>query len=80
MIEINYTLLSDEALEQLIIEIITRQGTDYGEYEVDIAVKKDQLKRKLVSGDAVIVYSTKEEHCDIVRKEDFQMANAAIVT
>lgn len=70
MIEIDHTLLSKEALENLIIDIITRQGTDYGEYEIDIQVKKKQLMRNLLSGDAVIVYSSKEDTCDIVRLED----------
>ena len=71
MIEIDHTLLSETALENLIIEIITRQGTDYGEYEIDIQIKKNQLSNKLISGDAVIIYSAKEDCCDIIRKEDF---------
>ena len=71
MIEIDHTLLSEEALENLIIDIITRQGTDYAEYEIDIQVKKTQLLRNLQSGDAVIVYSSKEDACDIIRQEDF---------
>lgn len=70
MIEIDHTLLSEDALENIIIDIITRQGTDYGEYEIDIQVKKVQLLRKLQSGDAVIVYSSKKDACDIVRQED----------
>ena len=74
MIEIDHTLLSEDALENLIIDIITRQTTDYGEYEVEIQVKKTQLKRKLLSGDAVIIYSAKEECCDIIRAEDFKSA------
>lgn len=73
MIEIDPTLLSEEALDNLIIDIITRQSTDYGEYEVDIQIKKNQLKRKLSSGDAVIAYSSKEDNCDIIRREDFQL-------
>ncbi|MFA5959739.1 MAG: YheU family protein [Tatlockia sp.] len=72
MIEIDHTLLSGEALENLIIDIITRQTTDYGEYEVGIQVKKTQLKRKLLSGDAIIIYNAKEECCDIIRVEDFK--------
>ncbi|MBL7479800.1 YheU family protein [Legionella sp. 27fs60] len=72
MIEIDYTLLSKEALENLIIDIITRQATDYGEYEIDIQIKKKQLIDKLASGDAVIVYSHTEECCDIIRIEDFK--------
>jgi len=72
MIEIDHTLLSKDALENLIIDIITRQATDYGEYEVDIQIKKKQLTSKLVSGEAVIIYSSKEECCDIIRVEDFR--------
>lgn len=71
MIEIDHTLLSEEALDNLIIDIITRQGTDYGEYEVDIQVKKKQLLHNLHSGKAVIVYCAKEETCGIIRQEDF---------
>jgi len=72
MIEVDHRLLSIEALENLIIEIITRQATDYGEYELDIQTKKNQLIRKLTTGDAVIVYSEQEECCDIIRKEALQ--------
>lgn len=70
MIEIDHTLLSEEALENLMIDIITRQSTDYGEYETEIQVKIKQLKQKLLSGDAIIVYSSAEEACNIIRKED----------
>jgi len=71
MLEVDHTLLSKEALENLIIDIITRQATDYEEYEMDIQIKKKQLMSKLASGDAVIIYSSKEDCCDIIRKEDF---------
>ncbi len=73
MIQIDHTLLSKDALDNLIIEIITRQATDYGEFELDIQIKKNQLMKKLQSGDAVIVYSSKEEICDIIRVEEFQI-------
>ena len=73
MIQIDHTLLSEEALDNLIIDIITRQATEYGEYEVDIQIKKNQLTRKLHSGEAVIVYSLTEEICDIIRVEDFKL-------
>ena len=59
-------------MENLIIDIITRQATDYGEYEIDIQIKKNQLKQKLRAGEAVIVYNDKEESCDIIRVEDFK--------
>ena len=47
MIEIDHTMLSEEALENLIIDVITRQATDYSEYEVQIQVKKKPIKTKV---------------------------------
>jgi len=72
MIEIDHKLLSEEALENLIVEVVTRQATDYSEYEVQIQVKKSQIKRKLLSGEAIIIYNAKEDSCDIIRAEDFK--------
>jgi uncharacterized protein len=80
MIEVNHALLSDEALDNLIFEVITRQGTDYGEFEIDIQTKKEQLTRQLKSGLAVIVYSSDENVCDIIKKEDFQKLQAQTQT
>jgi uncharacterized protein YheU (UPF0270 family) len=71
MIEIDHTLLSEEALDNLIIEVITRQGTDYGELELNIQTKKKQLLHNLQSGKAVIVFSSQENVCDIIPQEDF---------
>ncbi|MFI4919090.1 MAG: YheU family protein [Legionellales bacterium] len=72
MIEIDHTTLSETALENLIIEVITRETTDYGEYETDIQMKKAQLLRQLNNGVAVIVYSPEESVCDIIKAEDFK--------
>lgn len=72
MIEINHRLLSDAAIENLILEVITRDGTDYGEHEIAIQTKKDQLMRQLKNGLAVIVFSVEENICDIIKAEDFQ--------
>lgn len=80
MIEIDHRLLSEEALENLIIDIITRQGTDYGEYEIEIQTKINQLKRNLKSGDAVIVYSSKEDICEIISLKEFQAFQSAGVS
>ncbi|WP_347252448.1 YheU family protein [Legionella sp.] len=69
MIEIDYSLLSQEALDNLISEVITRQSTDYGEQEVSFITKKAELLQKLESGEAIIVYHSKEGICDIIGKE-----------
>ena len=49
-----------------------REGTDYGEEEVALDVKVQQVLDRLKSGDAVLVYSELHESVDIKRKEDIQ--------
>lgn len=78
MLEIKHTLLSEDALDSLIIEVITRQATDYGEYETDIQVKKNQLLQQLKKGLAVIVYSAEENICDIIKAEDLKKFQSQI--
>jgi uncharacterized protein YheU (UPF0270 family) len=72
MIEIDHTLLAPDTLDNLIIDVITRQTTDYGDNEMSIANKKSQLRRKLERGEAVIVYSHQEGFCNIINSDDNQ--------
>lgn len=48
--------LSLDALHGLIEEFITREGTDYGEVEISLADKVEQVKSQLQSKDVVIVF------------------------
>ncbi len=57
--------IAPETLENLISEFVLREGTDYGEVEVSLAHKIDQIKALLRSGEAVIVYSELHESVDI---------------
>ncbi|CAM2850999.1 MULTISPECIES: YheU family protein [Vibrio] len=57
--------IAPETLENLISEFVLREGTDYGEVEVSLEHKIDQIKALLRSGDAVIVYSELHESIDI---------------
>ncbi|MBA2651029.1 MAG: YheU family protein [Tatlockia sp.] len=72
MIEIDFQLLSSEALDTIMMEFITRHSTNYDEKEVDVANKKRQLILKLEQGAAVIVYSSKEGYCTIISLEEKQ--------
>ncbi len=57
--------IAPETLENLISEFVLREGTDYGEVEVSLEHKIDQIKALLRSGDAVIDYSELHESIDI---------------
>ena len=72
MIEIDHTLLASDTLDNLIIDVITRQTTDYGDNEMSIVNKKTQLRRKLERGEAVIFYSIEEGFCNIISSDDNQ--------
>jgi uncharacterized protein YheU (UPF0270 family) len=72
MIKIDSTLLSDTALDNLIMEVITRQATEYGEFDIELKIKKAQLLDKIKNGLAVIVYSEIETICDIITIEAFK--------
>lgn len=63
---IPYDQLSQDALEALIEEYVTRDGTDYGNEEASLAQRVTQVKRLLSSGEAVILFSEGKGACNIV--------------
>jgi uncharacterized protein YheU (UPF0270 family) len=67
---IPYEQISADALQGLIEEFITREGTDYGETEVSLAQKAAQVKRQLTRGDIVIVFDSASESISILTKHD----------
>lgn len=70
---IPYAQISADALQGLIEEFITRDGTDYGETEVSLAQKVEQVKRQLVRGDIVIAFDAASESVSILTKHDAKL-------
>jgi len=67
---IPYQQISPDALQGLIEEFITRDGTDYGETEMSLAQKVSQVERQLARGDIVIVFDAASESVSILTKHD----------
>ena len=67
--------LSPEALQGVIEEFITREGTDYGETEYSLADKVDQIKRQLLNRQAFILFDEITQRCNIVSKEQLDQLN-----
>lgn len=57
--------LSHEALQGVIEEFISREGTDYGETEVSPEKSFKQVKHKLEKGLAVLIYDDETETTNI---------------
>lgn len=67
---IPFDRLSQEALQGVIEEFITREGTDYGMREVALENKFSSVKRQLETGLAVIVFDPETETTSIVPSND----------
>ncbi|MFA0548846.1 YheU family protein [Vibrio splendidus] len=57
--------IAPETLENLIKEFVLREGTDYGDVEVSLQNKIDQVKYQLASKEVSIVFSELHETVDI---------------
>jgi len=69
-LRIPYDQLSPEAFQGVIEEFVTRDGTDYGEIEVPLKTKINQVLNQLKSGKAVIVFDPESETCNILKGDD----------
>ena len=56
VIPIPYQRLSPEALDAVIEEFVTREGTDYGEYDYSLDDKKQHILKQLQSGKATLLF------------------------
>jgi uncharacterized protein YheU (UPF0270 family) len=70
VVSIPYDQLSPGTLASVIEEFVTRDGTDYGEADVPLQRKVDQVKRQLKSGQAIILFDESTQTCNIVSKDD----------
>ena len=62
--------LSAEALQGVIEEFISRAGTDYGEVEASQETKFRQVKYKLETGSAVLIFDDETETTNIFLAND----------
>ena len=68
-IEVPWQQLSADALAGLVEEFVTRDGTDYGEQEMGLQRRSEQVYGLLREGQAVILFSPESGQCNIVAKE-----------
>ena len=69
-LKIPFDQLSLEALHGVVEEFVTRDGTDYGEVEMPLEIKINQVLNQLKSGKAVIVFDPESETCNILKSND----------
>ena len=72
VVQIPVSALSHQALDGLIEEFVTRDGTDYGTEERSLGDKKDAVRRQLDCGDIVIVFDPETETSNIIAEDDLR--------
>ena len=64
--------LSTETLDNLIESFVLREGTDYGMQEKTLEQKVADVKKQLVSGEAVLVWTELHESVNIMPAAQFR--------
>jgi uncharacterized protein YheU (UPF0270 family) len=67
-VEVPWQKLSSDALQGMLEEMVTRDGTDYGENEVSLEEKISQLRRALEGNKAAIVFTPETESWTVIAK------------
>jgi uncharacterized protein YheU (UPF0270 family) len=71
-VEVPHAALSADALDGLVDEFITREGTDYGPREHTFDEKRASVLRLIKAGTVVIVFDPESESTTLVRKDDLR--------
>ncbi|EKE81535.1 YheU family protein [Idiomarina xiamenensis] len=58
-----------DTLDALIEQFVLREGTDYGEQEVSLQRKVEDVKAQLQRGDVVLVWSELHESVNIMPRD-----------
>ena len=65
---INYQDLDPATLHNLIEHFILREGTDYGDHEISLAEKSQEVLQQITCGNVVILYSELSESITLLHK------------
>lgn len=63
--DIPWNSLSKRALRSLIEEYVSREGTEYGDADVELTTKVEQVQLQLERGEAQITFNPDTESSDI---------------
>jgi uncharacterized protein YheU (UPF0270 family) len=73
---IPFDSLTPETLNNILVEVVTRDGTDYGEYDLSLEQKCQQASQMLRSQQAFLIFDTESETIKLISRD--QMAQYEI--
>lgn len=72
VIEIPYQSLSAVALEGIVEEFASRDGTDYGEVECSLSDKVRQVEAQLKAGQLTLLFDPVSQSCQLINSKDWK--------
>lgn len=66
---IPFQSIAADTLQNLIEEFVTREGTDYGDYQQTLADKVNSVRQRLQSGEVVILFIESSQSVNIVDRQ-----------
>ncbi|MGB0940923.1 MAG: YheU family protein [Marinomonas sp.] len=66
---IPFDSLEAETLNNILVEVVTRDGTDYGNYDVSLEQKCQQAHLMLKNQQAFLVFDTESETIKLVSRD-----------
>jgi uncharacterized protein len=77
VVEIPWRELSADALEGVIEEFATREGTEYGTDDVPLATKVAQIRRQIERGEVLLYFDTALASCQLLTRPQAAEMRAA---
>lgn len=74
MIEVPWDAIDADTLHRLVEEFVTREGTDYGQVEIDLETKVQQIINGLKRRQWLIIVDTAMENTHIVEAAEWRRA------
>ena len=70
--------LAPDTLNRLVESFVLREGTDYGDAEIDLQAKVQQVIQQLQQGQVLIVYSQIDETVDLLTQQQYRQLASAL--
>jgi uncharacterized protein YheU (UPF0270 family) len=70
--KISHTALSKEALDGIIEEYVSREGTDYGDRVYSLAEKVEHVMGQIEKGEVLIEFDADSQSCQLLSKDQLQ--------
>lgn len=71
--------LADDTLQNLLEEFVSRDGTDYGEQEVPLGTRAEQMRAALKRGHWVIWFDENSQSAQLLSKEQALSAQDGVL-